>query len=75
VSAEVRIATGAGVKSLRLLDRDGYKFSFEMNMGVASIEELLEDRVILNVGNPQCAIFVNDFPGDWRAVAATFPEH
>src|SRR5258708_30141456 len=27
----VRIATGAGVKSLRLLDRQGNKFSFEMN--------------------------------------------
>ena len=56
---DVRIGTGAGLKHLRLLARDGRRFTFEMNMGAASIEELhasIEGRdcTILNVGNPQC---------------------
>ena len=72
---EVRITTGAGVKHLRLLDRRGRYFSFEMNMGRASILELnttMEDcdATILNVGNPQCAIFVENFNFDWQAMGA-----
>ena len=71
--AEVRIATGAGVKNLRLMERDGRHFSFEMNMGRARIEELHaniegRDATILNVGNPQCAIFVDHFDFDWPAL-------
>ena len=70
---EVRIATGAGVKSLRLLDRRGHLYSFEMNMGRAHIEDLHStlapgrECVILNVGNPQCAVFTTDFDFDWSA--------
>jgi diaminopimelate epimerase len=70
----IRIATGAGIKALRLLERDGLRFAFEMNMGSAQIEELRavlpQDAVILNVGNPQCAVFVDDFESDWRSVGA-----
>jgi len=73
--ADVRIATGAGLKHLRLLQRDGHKFSFEMNMGRARIEQLQlaiegRDATILNVGNPQCAFFVRDFDFDWAALGA-----
>jgi diaminopimelate epimerase len=70
---EVLIATGAGVKSLRLLDRREHSYSFEMNMGRAVIEDLHatlvpgRECVILNVGNPQCAVFTGDFDFDWRA--------
>lgn len=69
---QIRIATGAGVKTLRLLQSDGHRYSFEMNMGQASIEELHatlvpgRECVILNVGNPQCAVFVSDSDFDWR---------
>ena len=68
----VRIATGAGLKHLRLLERRGRAFSFEMNMGRAAIQELhagvdRRDAVILNVGNPQCAVLVANFDFDWRA--------
>ena len=75
----VRIATGAGIKCLRLLDRQGYKFSFEMNMGRPHIEELQtsiegRDATIVNVGNPQCVFFVgNDDAGfdfDWASLGA-----
>src|SRR5690242_4912309 len=37
---DVRIATGAGVKALHLLDRRGFHYSFEMNMGRPVIEDL-----------------------------------
>lgn len=72
---EVRIATGAGLKHLRLLARDGRCFTFEMNMGAASIEELhasIEGRdcTILNVGNPQCVFFVDNFDFEWQALGA-----
>jgi diaminopimelate epimerase len=77
----VRIQTGAGPKRLRLLRRDGPRFFFEMNMGAPRIEQLespiLEgrDAVILNVGNPQCAVFVGDFDWDWRGAGAELERH
>jgi len=78
---DVSIATGAGVKELRLLGRDGLKFELEMNMGSARVEELESkvvpgrDSVILNVGNPQCAVLVNDFEFDWRGLGAELERH
>jgi diaminopimelate epimerase len=77
----VRVQTGAGVKHLRLMDRAGNKFSFEMNMGSARIDELKSsivpgyESVILNVGNPQCAVFVEDFNFDWRSLGAMLERH
>jgi diaminopimelate epimerase len=76
----VRIATGAGVKHLRLLERRDHTFTFEMNMGRASIEELHHDfegrdGTILDVGNPQCAVFVDDFDFDWRSLGARIENH
>lgn len=72
---EVAIATGAGVKRLKVLAR-GAEYQLEMNMGPAHIEELHSalvpgrETVILNVGNPQCAVFVRDFDFDWRRLGA-----
>lgn len=75
-SDEIVITTGAGPKHLRLLDRDGHAFMFEMNMGRARIEELHaqvqdHDAVILNVGNPQCAVMVDSLDFDWRTLGAS----
>lgn len=78
---EVRIATGAGIKSLRLLNRQGFRYLFEMNMGRAVIEDLHailvpgRESVILNVGNPQCAVFTGDFEFDWRTLGAELERH
>lgn len=78
---EVQIATGAGIKSLRLLDRRGHRYSFEMNMGRAVIEDLRatlapgRECVILNVGNPQCAVFTGDFAFDWKKLGAELERH
>lgn len=76
----VRIMTGAGLKHLRLLHRNGRQFSFEMNMGSAAVEELRAtildlDVTILNVGNPQCAVFVKNFDLDWRTLGAALERH
>jgi diaminopimelate epimerase len=79
-----RIATGAGLKELALVSRNGHSFVFEMNMGSAKVEELRlklpfgtmsGDVTILNVGNPQCAVFVDDFDFDWRAQGAWIERH
>jgi diaminopimelate epimerase len=80
----IRISTGAGVKSLRLVERSGHSFVFEMNMGRAEIRDLHaslplaggpRDAVILWVGNPQCAVPVEHFDFDWRAVGAEIERH
>jgi diaminopimelate epimerase len=80
----VRVRTGAGVKTLRLLERAGLRFQFEMNMGrpemAAEIFQLSlstgpRDVTLLWVGNPQCAVPVNDFDFDWRALGAEIESH
>lgn len=80
----VRVRTGAGIKTLRLLRRNGLEFEFEMNMGkprvIAAQFELPlstgpRDVVLLDVGNPQCAIPVADFEFDWRGVGAEVERH
>jgi diaminopimelate epimerase len=77
---EICIGTGAGPKSLRLLSRAGNVFSFEMNMGRARIDDLQStllgrDAVILNVGNPQIAVFTQSFDFDWRTLGAQLERH
>ncbi len=76
----VRIATGAGIKHLRLLERQENVYSFEMNMGEAVVEDLhasIEEREcsILNVGNPQCVFFVDDFDFEWQALGSLVERH
>jgi diaminopimelate epimerase len=80
VERDARITTGAGIKHLRLLERHGRLFSFEMNMGAAAIEELYAtiedwDCAILNVGNPQCVFFVEHFDFAWQALGARVQRH
>jgi diaminopimelate epimerase len=80
----VRVRTGAGVKTLRLLKRSALEFEFEMNMGspeliAASFQLELSrgprDVTLLWVGNPQCAVPVDDFDFDWRALGAEIERH
>ena len=83
-SSEVRIQTGAGVKYLRLLQHSGLNFSFEMNMGVPEIRAAsymlplwggTRDVTIIWVGNPQCAVPVENFDFDWREVGREIESH
>jgi diaminopimelate epimerase len=80
----VRIRTGAGVKTLRLLERRSLVFQFEMNMGRPEIRELhfdlpvgasKRDVTIVWVGNPQCVVPVRDFDFDWRSLGAAIESH
>ena len=84
--SELRILTGAGVKHLRLLERAGRRFQFEMNMGCPHVAEgdlhyLLQladgphDVSILDVGNPQCAVFAGDLSLNWRRIGAEIERH
>ena len=77
----VCIETGAGPKHLHLLSRGEEGFVFEMNMGRVKVEELESSivpgrhTVLLNVGNPQCAVFVEDFEFNWRSLGAALERH
>jgi diaminopimelate epimerase len=83
-SSLVRVRTGAGIKNLHLLRRDGLKFDFEMGMGRPDIQALRfdlllssgpRDVTLLWVGNPQCAVPVDDFDFDWRKMGAEIERH
>lgn len=82
--AAVEIVTGAGLKRLRLLRREGLRFEFEMDMGEARpqrAKETLEaggrelDCTLVWVGNPQCAVFSGEIPKDWIALGAAIESH
>ncbi len=84
--SELRLLTGAGPKSLKLLERSGLRFRFEMELGRPAYrdEELrlalpLKHRpvevTVLDVGNPQCAVFVDEFPPGWQQLAAEIESH
>jgi len=81
-----RILTGAGIKSVRLIERKGLAFLFEMNMGRPAVAdgELrlplplkagVREVTALDVGNPQCAVFVENFEFDWRALGIEIEAH
>jgi diaminopimelate epimerase len=80
----VRIRTGAGVKTLRLLEREHLRFLFEMNMGRPEIQAEVfalglsagpKDVTLLWIGNPQCAVPVTNFDFDWRSTGAEIESH
>jgi diaminopimelate epimerase len=82
--AVVRLRTGAGVKTLRLLERRGREFQFEMDMGRPEITAGQldlplstgpRDVTLLSAGNPQCAVPVDAFDFDWRAMGAEIESH
>ncbi len=82
----LRIQTKAGVKEVGLIERQGRSFVFEMTMGRPTYLESdigcsLETHggarrvTLLNVGNPQCVVFVTDFDFNWRAVGREIETH
>jgi diaminopimelate epimerase len=83
---QVTIQTGAGPKHLRLLRRENHRFWFEMNMGLPAFEtgEIRcdiqlktgpQEVTILDVGNPQCAVFVESIPENWETLGAEIEGH
>lgn len=83
---EVCILTGAGRKHLRLVQRRELEFVFEMNMGwpacradqgrvALPLAGGPREVTIVDVGNPQCVLFVEEFPPLWQALAAQIEAH
>ena len=82
----VRLRTLAGLRELQLVDRKGLCFSFEMEMGRPTwrpkevrfrlaLPQGEREVTLLNAGNPQCAVFVEDFNFDWAGVGAAIESH
>jgi len=83
----MRIATGAGVKELRVIDHEKQTWRFEMNMGQPHaapehIRYMLPlcagalEVTIVDVGNPQCVVLSKQFPPpEWRATGAEIERH
>jgi diaminopimelate epimerase len=81
----VRIRTGAGVKCLKMLERSGLSFVFEMNMGrpqfphgdriTLDLSGGSREATLVDVGNPQCVLQVSDFDFDWRGLGADIARH
>ncbi len=85
-SDDLVVSTGAGPKHLRLIERNGRRFLFEMNMGAPKYDEREirfslplrrgpREVTIVNVGNPQCVAFVDEFPADWETLGAEIEGH
>jgi diaminopimelate epimerase len=85
-TGQVTIQTGAGPKHLQLLERRGHRFLFEMDMGQPTFHESQLrfplplrsgplEVTILDVGNPQCVVFVEEFPANWEALGAEIEAH
>jgi diaminopimelate epimerase len=77
---EVTIRTTAGPKHLVLKHRDAPRFLFEMNMGLPRIEDDQAEMagyraVILDIGNPQCALLVDSIPDNWKSIGAELERH
>ncbi|HYP09839.1 MAG TPA: diaminopimelate epimerase [Bryobacteraceae bacterium] len=80
---QIPIVTGAGLKRLELISREDNRFWFQMNMGTPSIVSTgpfevagkTLDTTILNVGNPQCAVFVDAIPDGWQALGSAIERH
>ncbi len=83
---ELTLVTGAGPKKLRMLERDGQSFVFEMAMGKPRVRE--EDigvtinlssgavtATLIDVGNPQCSLLVDSIPEDWVKTGAEIERH
>jgi diaminopimelate epimerase len=76
----VTIKTGAGEKHLKLISQNGTRFEFEMDMSEPKIEEKSTimagyPATILNVGNPQCALIVDEIPENWKVLGAELERH
>ena len=84
--SNVTLLTGAGPKHLKLIERAGPRYLFEMDMGLPVFrqDELrfplplntgAREVAIVNVGNPQCAVLVEAFPQNWLSLGAEIEAH
>ena len=75
---EVVVRTGAGLKTCRLVGRQGSTFEFEAEMGQPEVGgelsiETMSGRAVgtkVSMGNPHYVIFVENFQDGWQRQAA-----
>jgi diaminopimelate epimerase len=75
---EVVVRTGAGLKTCRLVGRQGSTFEFEADMGQPEIGSQLSIETMwvravgtkVSMGNPHFVIFVENFQDGWQRQAA-----
>jgi diaminopimelate epimerase len=80
---ELRIRTGAGIKTCTLQKRDGPRFEFDMAMGEPQVGDpfpikLAFGEVVgipVSMGNPHFVVFVSEFLPGWQAEAAEIGKH
>ena len=86
VAEKFSISTDAGNKQLELLNAAHPNYVFKMAMGLPSYQTADIDTkldiagspstvTLVNVGNPQCAMFADDFEFDWRKLGAAIEQH
>ena len=79
----LKLQTKSGVKSYSFLSREKNTFWFRAELGkpqaIANYELRTTSGVLpvvtLNVGNPVCAVFVDDFELDWRNIGKEIESH
>lgn len=77
-SGTLRIKTGAGLKSCKLVSRDDHSFEFEAEMGRPTAGSPVSLKIgnkevtgtPVSMGNPHFVIFVQEFSPAWQAEAA-----
>jgi diaminopimelate epimerase len=75
---KVSIMTGAGLRTCTLTGHHERQYDFELDVGVAevwpeqaiSLEEGTVRGIPVSTGNPHFVIFVDEFPRDWKSLAA-----
>lgn len=83
---KITIITGAGRKELKLLGQNGLEWQFEMNMSRPNVDDSnirfplpfrdgIQQVTLMDVGNPQCAVFVDNFDFDWKTMGAELERH
>lgn len=84
--SRIRLLTGAGVRELELVDAGMLTYRFRMKMGrpawpaggwalTLDLAGGSREVVALEVGNPQCAVFVENFDFDWPRQGAEIERH
>lgn len=80
---ELRIRTGAGIKTCTLRKREGERFEFDMAMGEPQVGDPFSIKLAfgevvgipVSMGNPHFVVFVDNFVPGWQAEAAEIGKH
>jgi len=75
VGAIISIETGAGLRDLLLVSRNGNLFHFAMNLGPVSVSPGPEGSFDVAIGNPQCVNLVDSLDFDWKSRGAALERH